>query len=244
MSGFNRKFRRATVAARKAPEAQRFAEVLRRESARLDDHEYMAMLEADNTALHQWRRKVQPRIANWPEMYEARRMAAELRTRIKLLETQRTDVEELPSNLLEVINLAERLYPDRLAFADTARKSAREASFQDIHIAWRMLRSMALSLHGLYETSSNIPRDFCNLTGFGLALTESSATRADPELIRERLVNYGNRLLYAEGHVKYGNRAPHILRVHYVFPEGSPQIVISHVGDHLETAGTRRGRGR
>ncbi len=244
MTGFNRKLRRAIVASRNSPEAQKFADVLRRESARLDDFEYLAMLEADNTALHEWKRNVQRRIANWPEMYEARKVAAELKTRIRILETQRTEVEELPSNLPDVISLAERLYPDRLVFADSARKAAREASFQDVHIAWRMLRSMALTLHGLYETSSNIPRDFCNQTGFELALTESSATRADPSLIRQRLVNYKNRLLYAEGHVKHGTRAPQLLRVHYVFPEGSPQIVISHVGDHLETAGTRRGRGR
>ena len=244
MSALNRRLRRALVASRNSPEAQRFAQFLGRESARLDDYSYMYGLEAENQAINKWKRKVEPRLVNMPELHEANQVNAELRTRIQILETARIDVDELPQDLPATLRLAERLYPDRLTFTDAARKAAAVAACQNVHVAWRMLRSVATVLHDLYGTSKNIQKDFEDRTGFQLALSESSATRADPALIRQRLVRYGSRLLFAEGHVKYGTKPPQLLRIHYVFPVGSAQVIVSHVGDHLETAGTRRGRGR
>jgi len=109
-----------------------------------------------------------------------------------------------------------------------------------VRVAWRLLRSMATTLFDLYGTGVDLEREFSNRTGFELALTESGATKAGAEIYRQRLVRHADRIIYAGGHVKFGNRAPRLLRVHFAFPPDSPRLLVTHCGDHLETAGSRR----
>lgn len=248
MTLLNRRERRVLIARRKDPGAQAILDLLRKEGARLDDHEFVAALESENERLSKELRFLQqelaPQIDSFPERYEAHTIAEELRLRVEILERMRPDIEELPADLLGVVDLIERLYRDRIFFTDEARESASEASFQDVHISWRILRSIATTLFDLFGSNCNLEKEFRDRTGFELAITETSATKELAEAVRQRMVRYGDRYLFAGAHVKYGNRAPKLLRVHFTYRSGSPLIVVGHVGDHLETAGTRRGRGR
>ena len=45
-------------------------------------------------------------------------------------------------------------------------------------------------------------------------------------------------------HIKHGSRAPKMLRIHFAFDEQNKRIVVGYVGEHMDTAGTKRGRGR
>ncbi len=243
----NRRERRVLIARRRDPRAQAIVDLLQKEGARLDDHEFVSALESENEHLSKELRSIQKELAKvgaLPERFEAMAMAEELRLRVQILEQGRPDIEELPSDLIGVVDLIGHLYRDRIFFTDTARKSAGTASFQDVHISWRLLRSMATTLFDLFGSNCDLEREYRNRTGFELALTETSATKELTEAVRQRMVKYGDRYLFAGAHVKFGTKPPRLLRVHFTFPVGSPVIVVGHVGDHLETAGTKRGRGR
>jgi hypothetical protein len=207
----------------------------------ISNHEYVKELEVENQVLNQTLRAALPQMVELPERHDAHRMAVELQLRVETLEQLRPEIEELPTDLSGVVELIERIYPDRIVFTPEARKSASDAAFQNIHIAWRLLRSIAVTLFDLCGTKCDLEREYRSRTGFELALTETSATKALREAVRQRTTIYRNRYLMSDAHVKYGSKPPRLLRVHFSIAE---VIVVSHVGDHLETAGTRRGRGK
>lgn len=244
MSTLNRRFRRAAAVRLREPGVRLSLDKLDALVLKETDYEYVKELERENSSVNETLQSFLPKLAELPERYEAHSVAEELRMRIRILESMRPDIEELPRDLLGVVDLIQRLYLDRVFFTEEARDSAKVATFQDVHVAWRILRSMATTLFDLFGTKCDLEREYRDRTGFELALSENSATKEIREAVRQRMVRYCNRYLLAEAHVKYGTRAPKLLRVHFTYRPGSPLIVIGHVGDHLETAGTRRGRGR
>jgi hypothetical protein len=224
--------------------------------ARADDVEYMRLLEAENTqlaraveALKQEKREIEeqlrPKLLELPELYAERLTSIDLERKLLAVEAVRPDIEQLPEDLPAVLQLIERMYPDRILFCDAARESARTARLNEasggIGIAWRLLRAMALVLHDIYmEGAVDIARSFRDQSGFDLALGEGASTRNDIELMRSRFVEHAGTVVDVGAHTKYGNREPRLLRVHYAFCAHCVRIVVGHCGDHLETAGTRR----
>jgi hypothetical protein len=41
-------------------------------------------------------------------------------------------------------------------------------------------------------------------------------------------------------HIKFGSKAPRLLRIHFALDRDSQRVIVGHCGDHLDTAGTRR----
>lgn len=244
----NRHQRRALISRRNDPKTRALIDLLKKEGTRLDDHVYVTELEAENKRLNEDMQMVMgqvlPKIVEFPERYEAHTMAEELRVRVQNLERMRPEIDELPRDLLGVVDLIQKLYPDRVFFTEQARKSAEVASFQDIHISWRLLRSMATTLFDLFGTNCDLEKEYRDRSGFELALTETGATKDLSEATRQRMIRYGDRYLFGGAHIKYGTKSPRLLRVHFTYRTESPVIVVGHVGNHLETAGTRRGRGK
>jgi hypothetical protein len=244
----NRHQRRTLLSRRNEPKTQALIDLLRKEGSRLDDHTYLTELESENERLSKTLRAtidgLVPEIAALPEKFEAAREAEDLAHRVAALEALRPDIERLPCSLVDVLDLAARLYEDRIFIADEARKSARASGFTDLNTAWRALRAIAIHLHEVYGTGCDIEAEFRNLSGFEVALSESSATKADRDLYRQRMRKVGSRFVYSGGHVKIGHRPPQLLRIHYVYPPEAKTIEIWHCGDHLETAGSKRGRGK
>lgn len=145
---------------------------------------------------------------------------------------------ELPKNLIEVIELIEKIHSDRITFTEDAKKSAKEATWVSNHMAWQCLWSIATVLHDLFfestEEQIDIERAFKERTGFELAMTEGRQTRRDPKLLKQREIEYQGLRLNIEPHVKCGSRKPKLLRVYFSPHSESKKIIVGHCGNHLE----------
>ncbi|PKL78241.1 MAG: hypothetical protein CVV27_03625 [Candidatus Melainabacteria bacterium HGW-Melainabacteria-1] len=147
-------------------------------------------------------------------------------------------LQRLPENLTEMLELIQLLYPQRIAFTERARKSAKEASFNQsrrLNDAWRLLWQMANTLYDLYFNSENVnvEAEFQDRSGFGLTLKEGRQTRANSKLMALREDEWNGRTISIEPHTKIGTEAPNLLRVYYASLEHERLLVIGHIGDHL-----------
>jgi len=153
------------------------------------------------------------------------------------------DLPTLPRTLLDLIDLACRLYPHRLKATELARASAESASFSDVDRAWRCLYLMATVLHPLHFKEGLplrvIAKRFQEETGFELAPHESESTRTNERLAGLRTQVYRGEALDVSTHVKVGNKRGQALRVHYAPHVIDQRIIIGHFGAHLPTGKDR-----
>lgn len=203
--------------------------------------EYVQLLEEENSLLAQRNLELQQSL---DQTLQRSRIAEEKRSTTS---SGPKPPSALPRNLSETLEYFQREYGDRLAFTERALRSAEDAEFQDPRIAWEILHSMATKLYDLYssgteESLGQIARDFQEVTGYPLAVNESSLTGKTPRLNSIRQDNYKGRAIDISAHIKYGSKPPRILRVHFTYLRDEKKIVIGHFGDHLETAGTARRR--
>lgn len=100
---------------------------------------------------------------------------AALASRASLL----SDLQRLPNSVSDVVALVEKLYPDRIAFTERAKRSGAQASLSNFNVAWDCLRAMATVLHELHFQQKlqlrEIAGQFRNRTGFELAVGDTSA---------------------------------------------------------------------
>lgn len=179
---------------------------------------------------------------------QERQRAAELQNRAVQLEyllqqqTQEHEwtehLQKLPETLPKMMDLVQKLFPQRLAFTERAYKSARDAAFnrsRRLPDAWRLLWHMATTLYDLYFNSErvNVVAEFQDRSGFGLDLTEGRMTRDNRKLMALREDTWQGRRILIEPHTKIGTEAPNLLRIHYASLESERLLVIGHVGDHL-----------
>lgn len=177
----------------------------------------------------------------------AREEANTLRETNRLLLVQTNaiqSIQQLPSSILEAVNLIELLHPDKIVFTEKAKSAAKAASFKDVDIAWQCLWSAATVLHALYfdpSTGSNNPQDaFKNQTAFELALTETGTTQNDSTLMAFRKIEYNGEVIDITPHIKYGTKPPKCFRIYYYPHPKEKRIIVGHCGDHLPTSGTRK----
>lgn len=153
-------------------------------------------------------------------------------------------LQKLPDTLTDVIEVIEKLHPDKLYFTTRAKESAKRAKFKDAHIAWRCLWSMATVLHPLYFDSNNkgvdIEHEFESRTGLGLARGESKQTRRDKHLMGLRKDTYNGKEIDISPHVSCDKGNQNSLRIHFCIHAEDKRLVVGHCGDHLVTSGTRR----
>jgi hypothetical protein len=153
------------------------------------------------------------------------------------------DLPTLPRTLLDLIDLACRLYPHRLKATELARASAESAFFSDVDRAWRCLYLMATVLHPLHFKEGlplrAIAKRFQEETGFELAPHESESTRTNERLASLRTQVYRGEALDVSTHVKVGNKRGQALRVHYAPHVIDQRIIIGHFGAHLPTGKDR-----
>lgn len=163
---------------------------------------------------------------------------AALATRASLLD----ELRKLPNSLADVVALVEKLHPDRIYFTERAKRSAALASLGNFNVAWDCLKAMATVLHDLHFQQKlqlrEIASQFRNRTGFELAVGESETTRSNKKLAAQRKDTYKGEIVDISVHVKHGNSAGNILRVHYYAHPGERRLIIGHCGDHLDTVKT------
>jgi hypothetical protein len=112
-------------------------------------------------------------------------------------------------------------------------------------VTWRCLRAMATDLYDLVMQdlpARQVPETFKSRTIFELTWTESKETKRDNKLMAEWRLVYEGREIDITPHVKWGDTAPRLLRVHFWVDRNRKRIVVGHCGDHLDTYGTRRRR--
>lgn len=172
------------------------------------------------------------------EAVDAKRQLATLR---EAAEAAR-GIRQLPSSLSDVINLIERLHGPQIVFTLRAKESAAEASFEDVAVAWECLFAVATVLPGLAFSGdgSALAQRFTDQTGFELSMTEGKQTKKDPKLLELRKLTHDGIEWDISAHIKHGNKAPKLLRVHFALDRDRKIVIVGHCGDHLDTAGTQR----
>ncbi len=138
---------------------------------------------------------------------------------------------------------------DRLVFGSDAVRSLEKSAFVKTNearaVVWECLRAVATELYELVMqdlSAQQIADEFRSRTPFDLTWTESKETKRDTRLVGLRKIIYEGQELDITPHVKWGNKAPRLLRVHFHVDRDRRRIIIGHCGDHLDTYGTRRRR--
>lgn len=178
----------------------------------------------------------------------AREAAENLKQAVKCV----SELKYWPESPSDLAQFAGRVFSDRLVMTPNALKSLETSKFatawkDGTAVLWRYLRAMANELHPLlFERDElapgNITELFRQQTGVELAWTETKETKRDNKLMQLRSMVYGEQKVDITPHVKWGNKSPKCLRVHFWVDRDRKQLVIGHCGDHLNTYGTQRRR--
>ncbi|WP_422452110.1 hypothetical protein [Endozoicomonas sp. ALC066] len=153
------------------------------------------------------------------------------------------EMDKLPESLTEVVDITISSFPTKLSFTDRGVKSAQDYKNGNeiVGEAWEMLRKMASTLHRLIfdEKSGDLEGQFKTETGYDLAMTEGRQTKRDSSLMRLRKDTYEGNEIDITPHVKFGNKEPKLLRIHFYPDEENKLIVVGHCGEHLDNFTTK-----
>lgn len=175
--------------------------------------------------------------------------------RIKDLESQAEGLKHLrtlPSSLPEILTTVMKLFPNRIEIAENALATAKD--YADEHdgywcrpeqlaIAWEMVFGLATKLHDLIfiDESNNLEDDFGQtFSTFELALSEGKQTKKDARLMALRKLDHGGDEIDITMHIKYGNKKPKMLRLHFAIKRETKKLIVGHFGDHMENYSTRK----
>lgn len=153
-----------------------------------------------------------------------------------------SSLDHIPTCLADELQLAERLWPNRITVLPEAYASAKGYPV-DIDEAWQMLSAMANTLWELHFSgeSVDISDEFYLKTKFKHALSESGFTKTNGGLMRLRKRTYMGREIDISAHVK-GKSGPRdeLFRIYYCPDAETRLLVIGHAGPHLPTSRTSR----
>jgi len=156
-------------------------------------------------------------------------------------------LDEWPEGPEAIADLAGKIHRDRLVLTPAALRSLGNSEFSTCTAAdavlWRCLRVMATELYDLVmqdPPAQNAADLLKSRTKFELTWTETKETKRDNKLMAKRRMVYEGRDIDITPHLKWGNKAPRLLRVHFYVDRDQKKLVIGHCGDHLDTHGTRR----
>lgn len=150
---------------------------------------------------------------------------------------------KLPGTLDEVVSFGMQCF-QRLVFTDHAVRSAGKADDCDcVSEAWEILWQMNEILHPM-KFESNRPQDLEKLFGeksrYALGMSEGRNTKRDSGLMALRKVECNGKTFDITPHIKHGNKAPKMIRIHFAFDEDAKKIVVGFIGSHLENATSRK----
>lgn len=179
--------------------------------------------------------------------------AEKLRTQLKDFEQVKNAVgnlSSLPKSLEEILRLVGTLFPEQLAIASDAFKSAADheksndywKKQEGLSIAWQMLFDLANKAHALLlnEKGGDIERDFNDNSRFELAMTEGKTTKANAKLMEKREFTYEGSEFSMAPHLKFGSKNPKMIRLHFAVDNKKKRLIVAHFGDHMTNASTRK----
>jgi len=180
--------------------------------------------------------------------------AERVRRRIEDLESQLNGIRqfaELPTSLDGVLAGVAGMFPARLRVTDDAIASAKEYGAEygghwnrqeQLALAWTILFDLCTKLHPLLfdSQSRNLEDDFSAVSRFPLAMSEGKQTKKDSKLMKERKILFEGRELDIAPHLKYGNKPPKMLRLHFYVDGDSRRFIVGFLGEHLENYTSRK----
>lgn len=162
-------------------------------------------------------------------------------------------VELYPPDLWSLIDMVKYLYQDRILFLDSAYDSAKNHPFPDKHlrIAWENLRDLSTVFYDMVfksESVKDLEKEFKNLSGYDLKISEGKQTKKDKKLMDKRRISFENKEedikmeIDITPHIAWGNKLPNLLRVHFYIWHEKEKIIVGHFGGHMEnyTSKTRK----
>lgn len=151
------------------------------------------------------------------------------------------NLKSLPENLEDTLRMVCALHSSKLEFLEDAAESAREAHFNNVAIAWKLLWSLAEDLHPMLLNGSTPFSDteYKNRSGFNLAMSEGSQTQRDSKLMKLRQRTYRGKDIDITPHVGWGT-GNDCLRVHFAIDRESQKLIIGHCGNHLDNWTTKK----
>lgn len=153
-----------------------------------------------------------------------------------------SSLRHIPTCLKDELELAQQLWPSRLAVLPEAYASAKGYP-ADLDEAWQLLSAMANVLWDLHFSgeSSDISEEFYRKTAFRQSLTESGYTKTNGNLMRLRKREFRGREIDITPHVKgKGGPRDELFRIYYCADIETRLLVIGHAGPHLPTSRTSR----
>lgn len=180
--------------------------------------------------------------------------ADRVRQRIDDLQSQLAGIPQLsalPTTLAEILERLVKLFPNRIVATADALAAAEEYSneqgrfwckLEQLALGWKMVFDAATHLYELifHEQSKRLEEDFDAVSQFELAMNEGKQTKKDAKLMRLRKTTHKDREYDITPHIKYGNRAPKMLRLHFAIDRDARLLIIGHFGDHLDNYSTRK----
>lgn len=149
-------------------------------------------------------------------------------------------LEKVPTKLIDLIELAELYYNQKIVFLQEAKDSAEGYDLNDLNKAWKALKSIAEVLHPImFHSEGDKKADYHSKTGFDIAMTESKMTKGDKKLAAQRLRIYNGEKIDISPHIGYGTKKPNMLRIHFYVSNSEKKIIIGHCGDHLDNFSTK-----
>ena len=181
--------------------------------------------------------------------------AERVRHQIKDLESQLVTMKALttlPQELSGVLRTIATLFPERIEIArNAALTSASYAEEQNafwgrpegLAIAWEMAFGVATRLYEIvfHRDSNRLEEEFrASFSNFELAMSEGKQTKKDSKLMDLRKISHNGGEFDITPHIKFGNRKPKMLRLHFAISRETKKIIIGHFGDHLDNYTTKK----
>ena len=151
-----------------------------------------------------------------------------------------------PSSLSGILRYLGTVYEHRVVIHPAAYASAEEFTnfpVRDLDKPWRMFAEVATTLYdmkfgGKRENVVINEKEFHNVSGFEITMTEGRMTNRDSSLTRLRELEYEGKTVYISAHVKWGTDIKKNFRLHVAFLEAEKKILIGHFGRHMDNRTT------
>jgi hypothetical protein len=166
---------------------------------------------------------------------EQLKMAQEKATALQVL-------QELPSTAAQVLSFFRQSFSDRIVFTERGMRGSEAASYSRPNELWKVMWALSNPLHSVvFDECPNDLEAAFQKEGVALAMTETSNTKKDNKLMRQREDQFNGKKIDITPHLKLAYSPKNeFLRIHFCIDRVHRKFVIGEVTDHLDTAGTRR----
>ena len=159
----------------------------------------------------------------------------------KAAETIRA-LPEMPSSNQDVVNWFTNVFGDRIVFTERAVKTACKCDVKASGL-WYYLYHMATSLYDIHHAGApEVEKEFYRSTGIEMAPGEKAQTNKNDKVMKQRYDTYEGKEIFAAPHVKLddGRSGGNNRRIYYCYDREIDRVIVSWVGDHLDTSGGAR----